>query len=99
MTTVTTVVTPFAASCRPPERVGVAAEYRLYNVTHTRRGVLPDMSAEKWFCYATNDVPRFADFDLSGHNYGLKDLNRDCGQCLLEIYAIFKKGEKPEGAE
>ena len=93
------VVTPFAASCRPPERVGVAAEYRLYNVTHTRRGVLPDMSAEKWFCYATNDMPRFADFDLSALHYGLQDLNRDYGQCLLEIYAIFKKGEKPEGAE
>lgn len=93
------VVTPFAALCRPPEKVGVAAEYRLYNVTHARRGILPDMSAEKWFCYATNDVPRFADFDLSGLHYGLKDLGRDYGQCLLEIYAIFKKGEKPEGAE
>ena len=92
------VVTPIA-SFAPPEKVGVAAEYRLYNVTHTRRGILPDTSAETWFCYATNDVPRFDDFDLTKINYGLEDLNRDYGQCLLEIYAIFKKGEKPEGAE
>ena len=95
------VVTPFAASCNPPARVGVAAEYRLYNVTHTRRGILPEESdlGQKWHCYATNDVPRFANFDLSRLHYGLKDLDREYGQCLLEIYAIFKKGLKPEGAE
>ena len=92
------VVTPIA-SFVPPKKVGVAAEYRLYNVTHTRRGILPDTSDEKWYCYDTNPVPRFVNFDLSKIRYGLKDLSRDYGQCLLEIYAIFKAGEKPEGAE
>ena len=92
------VVTPIAAFA-PPAKVGVEMEYRLYNVTHTRRGILPDTSAQTWHCYATNDVPRFEGFDLTKLHYGLKDLNRDYGQCLLEIYAIFKKGDIPEGAK
>ena len=92
------VVTPIASST-PPEKVGVKAEYRLYNVTHTRRGILPDTSEETWYCYKTNTVPRFEDFDLSKIHYGLKNLNRDYGQCLLEIYAIFREDEKPEGAK
>ena len=91
------VVTPIA-SFDPPQKVGLEMEYRLYNVTHTRRGILPE-AGETWHCYATNSVPRFEGFDLTKLHYGLKDQNRDYGQCLLEIYAIFKKGEKPEGAK
>ena len=91
------VVTPIA-SFDPPQKVGLEMEYRLYNVTHTRRGILPE-AGETWHCYATNSVPRFAGFDLTKLHYGLKDQNRDYGQCLLEIYAIFKKGDIPEGAK
>ena len=91
---VVTVTTPIAAFNPPEGKTGVEMEYRLYNVTHTRRGILPETSAETWHCYGTNTVPDFV-LDLSALHYGLENLDRDCGQCLLEIYAIFKKGEPP----
>ena len=88
------VMTPIGTAFNPPEESGIEMEYRLYNVTHTRRGILPGDAGAP--CYGTNTVPYFENLDLTGLHYGLKDQDRDYGQCLLEIYAIFKKGVAPQ---